>query len=443
MDGPENPRVRRTPLWTTGYTTDTRYKYNDYYLPHKTMDYHAKIDGSIPLFNSLIEDEDPILWLELFEQGARRNGWLEYEKLAKVSLYLEGHAALWFYDVEDWIQTWRESDDFGHYSTNSFYGKFYAKFITPSIERLWLEQFRYCTFVKNDSVTTFAKRLSEIHKRCTLYLNVSDAELIDQFKQNLSGVIREKLLRHLDFMEREYQIRQYSFDTIVKITQRVELNHINEYGSLPYDYSCEQIDHEPYHCHYAKSIYMREWIYTSVYQIRHKVQPKLTACQPTVHIVNKCPPNQTASDKVIDTKQQKDIVEYEGTSNINSSTTSYDLQVDSTIVDKIQQRVISCNNYIELVNNNVDKFDEIKLNATKLVRLKRNAENININYILHSNNLPLLSAFDNYNYGIFMLDNRGKGSAKPYEELPLSNLKHSLCYGQCEDAFSCGAGECY
>ncbi|KAI9598227.1 hypothetical protein BDF19DRAFT_431755 [Syncephalis fuscata] len=236
---------------------------------------YTKVDSNILPFEGTVQNEDPILWLVQFERGARRHGWTDHDKLIQVSSYLEGPALQWFDHAQEYIHEWKDGNDLQRYTNNSFYGQFHTNFVTANMKYLWQQLYQNCKFVRKDTTITFANRLRELHKRCEHYAPTSEANLIMHYKQNLPAEIREKLLSRLDVMDMEYQIQQYSFDSIVRIAQRVELFYIDAYGSLPYEYSCDQVEKSPFNRNSVVSIYMQPWVYESLKKTRYASQPMM------------------------------------------------------------------------------------------------------------------------------------------------------------------------
>jgi hypothetical protein len=136
-----------------------------------------------------LDEENPIAWLDLFEQAAERHGCSNAQKLKTVGTYLRDAANRWWRRNASTIDNWKRGNDAKDYELDCFYGAFFAQFVGPELLAHWNHLLRTSRQELTESSVQFLERLQDLVERVKHIHHVTESDIRITFFEGISKTL--------------------------------------------------------------------------------------------------------------------------------------------------------------------------------------------------------------------------------------------------------------
>ena len=131
------------------------------------------------------DDEDPVEWLESFEQAAAANQWPDNRKIEIAAGYLKDAAADWYRADRANINQWNQFNN----ANGSFYHRFIQHFSTMSRQNKWHHELHTLRQGSTDTVETYARQFKKLLKKVDPYNQTPPSYQIRIFLYGLNPIL--------------------------------------------------------------------------------------------------------------------------------------------------------------------------------------------------------------------------------------------------------------
>jgi hypothetical protein len=132
-------------------------------------------------------EQDPLQWLESFEDACKANKIREERMFDIVPLYLKGTAYTWWRNNKQRIQAWDDEDDVH----NSFVHRFKRQFCTEHHRNRWIAELRSRAQRPGENVEEYFDDLEALYRKADPLNEYPEADKLRQFVGGLRPEIRE------------------------------------------------------------------------------------------------------------------------------------------------------------------------------------------------------------------------------------------------------------
>jgi Retrotransposon gag protein/Zinc knuckle len=139
----------------------------------------------LPIFNG--GEQDPLIWLEEFEDACLANRISNERKIDVVPAYLKGIAHSWWNQIRINTRYWNNNC----YPAQSFIPKFKTKWCTVHQKSRWMNQLRNRTQKSGETVDEYLDAITRLYNKVDPNRNYPDEDQLRQFINGLRDEIRE------------------------------------------------------------------------------------------------------------------------------------------------------------------------------------------------------------------------------------------------------------